>query len=215
MTISDLYTEYRILPNLQTHMYRVAAVGELICRNMRIAVDQDSVVTACLLHDMGNIIKFNMSYRPEDFQPEGVEYWQKVKDEFVQKYGSDESKATILIAGEIGVREPARTFIREFGFAYAEKILKSDVWEHKIAEYSDERVTPTGIAPMKERLEEGRKRYLANKNNSGGEALFTRGMQCLEQIESQIFEQCDITPDAITDESIASIMESLPHRVYY
>ena len=83
------------MPNLQEHMLRVAAVASLVCDNFNEPLPKDDIITACLLHDMGNIIKSDLQYFPEFIKPEGLDYWQKVKDEYIEKYSRDEHKATI------------------------------------------------------------------------------------------------------------------------
>ena len=85
-TITDIYTEYRIPPALQLHQFRVTGVALQIIGSIDVAVDADSIIVACLLHDMGNIIKFNLDYFPEFLEPEGLEYWQYVQNEFIEKY---------------------------------------------------------------------------------------------------------------------------------
>src|SRR3989344_7719535 len=100
-----------IMPSLQLHMFRVTSVAQIICESLGENVilvseahpesgswtSQDdaknNILSACLLHDMGNILKFNLDLFPEFLQPEGKEYWQKVKDSFEKKYGKDEHEA--------------------------------------------------------------------------------------------------------------------------
>lgn len=102
MTIQDAYVKYQIPPKLQMHQYRVAGVALGIAESISVAkVDTENIVRACLLHDMGNIIKFNMSLFPEFFEPEGIDFWRKVKRSFIKKYGPDEHVATMEIAREI------------------------------------------------------------------------------------------------------------------
>ena len=81
------------MPNLREHQLRVASVAAQICDNFFEPLNKKDIVTACLLHDMGNIIKFNLNYFPELIKPEGIEYWQKVQNEYKKKYGNDESIA--------------------------------------------------------------------------------------------------------------------------
>ncbi|USN54769.1 MAG: HD domain-containing protein [Candidatus Peribacteria bacterium] len=64
-SIQDIYTQYQIPPSLQEHMLRVAAVAEQICLHSSQEIDHATIVTAALLHDMGNIIKFNLDKLPE------------------------------------------------------------------------------------------------------------------------------------------------------
>lgn len=106
MTIQDLYEKYHIMPNLKLHQLRVAAVAQTICESFDILVDTETVVQACLLHDMGNIVKSDFSVFPDSFyMPEGKVYWQKIKEEYVTKYGTNDHHATIEIVQELGVSE--------------------------------------------------------------------------------------------------------------
>jgi len=58
-TITEIYEHYNIPPWLQEHMLRVSAVSSIICDQLGDKVRKHEVVSACLLHDMGNIIKFD------------------------------------------------------------------------------------------------------------------------------------------------------------
>lgn len=48
---------------------------------------------------MGNILKFNFDLFPEFCKPEGREFWEKVQEEFKQKYGAE--KVTIQSRGTL------------------------------------------------------------------------------------------------------------------
>src|SRR3954471_17109842 len=102
--VSEIYSKYKIMPALQQHQLRVAAVAAIICDSLP-GIDKEAVITACLFHDMGNIIKSDLSYFPEFTKPEGIVYWGKVKQDYIRKYGRDEHTATIAIAKEIGLPE--------------------------------------------------------------------------------------------------------------
>ena len=85
-TVQQIYNEYRLMPTLQLHQLRVAGVAKIIADSFNGEIDKESIVLACLFHDMGNIIKFDLKNFPEYNQPEGIEYWQKVQSEFLEKY---------------------------------------------------------------------------------------------------------------------------------
>ena len=85
MNISEIYEKYQIMPQLQNHMYRVAGVASVICNNFSKPVDKNSVVSACLLHDMGNIIKSDLNLFPEYLNEKGLSYWKNLKKEFIKK----------------------------------------------------------------------------------------------------------------------------------
>ena len=62
MTISQIYNKYSIPINLKKHMLRVAAVGKIICDNTKdIKINKNLIIKTLLLHDIGNILKFDFS----------------------------------------------------------------------------------------------------------------------------------------------------------
>lgn len=209
MTIQEIYTKYKIMPSLQLHMLRVAGVASVICEHFGGEVERENVVRTCLLHDMGNIIKFNLNFRPGDLEPEGFEYWNGVKDEFMRKYGNDETMATHKIVEELGVGSRVLEILGFTGFAMAEKCLSTDDFTAKIVEYSDERVAPNGVVAMLDRLYEGRSRFLANKNYQSSPEVFDKLVATLKLLEKEIFEKCDIGPNEITNEVVNAYIENL------
>ena len=118
--ISKIYEEYNIFNGLQNHMLRVAAVAQLICDSIDQEVERDNIISACLLHDMGNIIKSKLDKFPELLEPEGLGYWTNVQNEFFEKYGRDEHHATMQIGKEVGVSEKTLMYMDLMGFPNVE-----------------------------------------------------------------------------------------------
>lgn len=210
--ITDIYEDYKIMPNLQKHMLRVAAVASVICDNFSEKIDKDNVVIACLFHDMGNIIKSDLNYFPNFLQPEGLEYWQKVKEKYIEKYGSSEHTATETIMKEIGLPERAIFYFKNMGFHNSTKNETEKFLEHKICNYSDMRVGPYGVIPMEERIEEGHKRYLGREHSLASDD-FEFLVKSLRNIEKQIFAKCKIKPEDVNNESVAPIILELRNFV--
>ncbi len=169
---------------------------------------------ACLLHDMGNIIKFNMNLFPEFFQPEGVEYWQGVKDDFIKKYGTDEHIATVEIAKEvlkdIKGKDRILDLIDAIGFSNAKRNAESRDYGWKIAAYADMRVEPQGVTTLESRLSDGNKRFKLNKPGISRHDFFVEMSGYLHTIQQQLFEGLDFTPESITEETVQPIMRALP-----
>lgn len=206
-TISDIYREYTIMPNLALHQLRVAAVANTILEALH--MQNASVVSACLLHDMGNMIKFRLTDFPEFLEPQGLEYWEKVKSAMIEKYGPEEHIATKLIAEEIGVSEETMACLQAVGFSQSIKNLDAPM-EHKICAYADMRVGPKGVLTLQERFDDGRKRY-ANRTDrtllevEKLEALYVAGFE----LEKQIFEGLALKPEEITDSHIEKRLQEL------
>ena len=162
MTIKALYKNYQIPSNLQRHMCMVAAVGMYIVDHWDKPNDLDRVRIAkgLLLHDIGNIIKFDFT-RPDllgEAERKDLEKWKKVQLEFTQKYG-DEDTATHALARQSGVDEKVLEILDAVGSAKLQKALETTDWNKKIACYSDFRIGPFGVLTVNERFDDIVARY--------------------------------------------------------
>ena len=212
-TSREIYEKYNIMLALQLHQLRVAAVGKFICENFEQPINKNDVILACLFHDMGNIIKFDLSVFPEFLEPEGREYWQGVKDEYVKKYGTDHHVANTAIAREIGLPQAAVACIEGIGFRKTVFVVEHPSFERKICQYADLRVGPHGVLSMEERIQEGRKRYIERQDMAADVAApqpeFDAVLHTARRLEKQIFTNANIQPGDITDKAIASLIEEL------
>jgi len=189
---------------------RVAGVASLICDNYYLSLNKDAIITACLLHDMGNILKFNFDVFPEEFYgTQGREYWEKVKQGFKEKYGEDEHKAAYAIAEELTVSATVMNLLKSIGFRDAQATFESDDYGLKVTCYSDHRVSPFGITSMHERFEEGRERNMKNRPGKFTKSGFDELAGYWYKVEKQIFAHCKIKPEDITDENVNPLVDGL------
>lgn len=66
MTIKEIYKMFRVPPNLQEHMIRVAKVARFIFDHwVGPKLDWQKLEKICLLHDLGNVVKFDLDRYPE------------------------------------------------------------------------------------------------------------------------------------------------------
>lgn len=197
------------MPMLQQHQLRVAGVAKIIMDNISAPLDRDNVIIACLFHDMGNIIKADLDYFPAACEPEGKEYWLKVKDGCMRQYGSDEIKATLTIAAECGLPVQAVEYISLMGFKNADKTAAASL-EQKICTYADMRVTPTGVVSLAKRLAEGRERYKNKYPDSVEErAYYQAKTKFLQDIEQSIQSVCHVPLSDITEETVRPLFSTL------
>ena len=196
------------MPQLVIHQLRVASVAMTVCDSLDITVDEDSIIKACLFHDMGNIIKFQLDKFPEWNEPEGTEYWKKVKDECILKYGDNEHKASLMIGKEIGLSSKILELINGMDSKLMGKIYNSNDFDLKICKYADLRVAPRSIVSINERMDEAKKRYEGHKNkfNKQERKLFREN---IIKIEKQIFPYSKIKPEDINDKYIQKNLEFL------
>lgn len=210
MTIAEVYQRYQIMPSLQLHMLRVSGVAQIIVDHCRQDVDRDEVILACLLHDMGNISKFDLLRFPEFLEPEGLEYWQQVKDEFVKTYGSNSHHAAIAIADELGVSVRVKELIDAISFNRERQNYESDDYSRKICAYADMRVAPEGVTSLEARLDDARVRY----SEPGKKDTFHYVMRAyLRKIELQLSEVCDIDVERIIEQDVQQLFDELRRRV--
>lgn len=206
--ITQIYEEYQIMPNLQLHQLRVAAVAKQISHAATIRVDGHSVIAACLIHDIANIIKFELKRFPEFLEPEGLEYWQDVQKAFIDTYGADEHRASLKIAADMNLPQAVVDLVRGIGFSEIPNITKRGSLEEKICCYADQRVGPFGVITIEERLKEGKARY-AHRTDRKLSVNFDEIAEDLRTLEQQVFDYSNILSTDITNDSIEPEIELL------
>jgi len=211
--ISGIYTHYKIMPSLQLHMLRVAAVAQTICGAYDEPLKLPEIISACLLHDMGNILKSDFEIFPDFVEPEGREYWEKVKSDFTTTYGQDVHQATMQIATEIGVCARTIELVESIGFQSLGEVHTSDDWAQKICEYADARVMPRGIASLRDRWADLEVRYGTRYPALEEKQRRQYYVQLVIEIEQSIFAHCSITPDEITEVALNDTIKSLENFV--
>lgn len=209
MQIFQVYQKYKIMGNLQLHQLRVTAVAKQLSDSLNVTIDNDSLIRACLLHDMGNIIKFDLSLFPEFLEPEGLEYWEQVKQGFIDKYGPDEHHASLEIAAELGASQEVIDIIDSIGFSKIKEDYHTGTIEMKLAEYADMRVGPMGVLSIDERMADGQKRYQHRKDYFLKEGQRTAIAIALHKMEDELFRVSTIQPADVTNESVAPLIEQL------
>jgi hypothetical protein len=211
--ITDIYKEYNIMPHLAMHMLRVAAVANIICDTILIAVDKESIIKAALIHDMGNAVKFDLDHARTVFglTGEDLEKAKNARDEFVAKYGESDYEANEKISRELIDSKKIIDMISGNRFSNMCADKDADDFEVKILHYADGRVGPNGILSFNERMDEASVRY---KNHKFEKNIFVDDkrlelVQCGRDIEAQIFVHCSIKPQDITNESVEKYIEAL------
>lgn len=174
MTIKEVYTRFTIPPNLEAHMLTVARVVCTIKNHWKgPSINWNFVITAALLHDVGNIVKFNFEAHPEFLGTEAanIEYWKQVKQDVISKYGVDDHVASGNMLKEINVSSELLNLIQNKSFSNAPEVSEGNDWYSKILLYADMRVMPHGIATLEERLTDVRNRMPQYTTRSDFESL--------------------------------------------
>lgn len=206
MNISEIYQKYDIMPTLQDHQYRVAAVGKILCERSSENLPMPEIISACLLHDMGNLIKFNLDKIPEGLDIGNVSYWKQVQNTMKEKYGDDEHQATYTIAKEIGVSPLTLEIVKYIGTRNAGTMLEQKNIPVLLATYSDFRVTPTEITSLNQRIEDLLKRYEGTAKYEG----YKKDTVVYFAIEKFLQDSLSIESIEITPEEVSTGLATLP-----
>lgn len=209
MKIKDIYHKYQIPEQLQEHMYRVTAVGLIVNDFLSyfIKLDKDILTTTMLLHDIGNIIKFDLN--SDLLKNENIENLKTIKNDFILKYGDDEHVATVSIMKEIGVDKKSIEILDNIGSSRIESIINSDDWYKKVCSYADFRVSPHGVASVEERFDDVIKRYKGSNHILGNIEKTEQKKKQAVILEAQIQEKCAEPLSLIDDFKIKLIIDKL------
>ena len=206
MTANEIYDHFRINRGLREHMLRVAAVAKLIGNKIRSGLATDMVVSAALVHDLGNIVKTNFEVGGDLFEPEGIEYWRQVKEEVVATYGANDAEATKAMQLELGLFEDVMDIAGATGLKHISAVEENGTAEQKLMMYADLRVGIHGVVSLAERFDDIAVRYVPEKYS---EALVASGQEVMTAIEAELFSDLALEPVGITDEAIGPLMEGL------
>jgi len=201
MTIKDVYNTYGIPPNLQEHMIRVASVVAHIEEHwIGPTVEWKIAIQTALLHDIGNIVKFDLDNHPE-FLGEGqndLECWRNKQQEMIKTYGSDDHEATRKILFELDVDKNIIETILLKSFSNSINTKNSNNWILKILYYADLRVLPFGIGTLDNRINDVKDRMPKYTNRPDFMIL----VNACYDIESQIQDNLDIQINEMSNETI-------------
>jgi len=154
MTVKQIYQQYKIPLNLQTHMLRVTAVAQILLKNWTgKKLDNQSIIQACLFHDMGNLLKFDLTKKHFlDKNDHPSYYWKKVKQKMIKKYSPNEHQATHQICQELNLSLQTLRLIKKLNWKDIDQLLKKNDLNSLIPIYCDMRIGPFGIMSVKQRV---------------------------------------------------------------
>lgn len=204
MNIIDIYKKYHLPENLQMHMLRVASCANLILDNwIGKELNKEAIIRVSLLHDMGNLVKI-----PEDFSDD--EKFITIRRKYFEKYGTNDHEINLEIGKIEGLTEFEIEILDGKRSRKNEETLNCNSYERKICAYCDQRVAPSGVVSLKERLEDAKVRY-KNKPLSAwsSEEKAKHLTACALEIEKQIMDNCSIKPEDINDESVSEYIDIL------
>lgn len=191
-------------------MIRVAAIANILVDNCNKAVDKKSIITSCLLHDMGNIIKldFEKPIAWLSVYDTDSEYRKEEQKRFIKKYGNDENIATIIIAKELTNNNFILKLIQNIWYSHIKKHIQWDDFSAKICCYADMRVMPNKVVSLETRMEDAFARYQGKKYRNTRKE-FETSLDIVKKLEQQVMQHCTITPESIMHEAIEAQINNL------
>jgi len=202
MKTSEIYRKFIIPPNLQEHMLRVCGVAMIIKEHWQSeALDWELIKTACLLHDLGNIVRFDFDKTGAflDGDKAKLEYWKKVQREIVDKYGTDDHEVTRKILLAVGADKKVIDVISQKSFGNSVKIRTSNEWPLKILSYADLRTLPNGIGTLEERIADIKQRMPKYVNRPD----FADLVAACQEIEKEIQKKVGIPVMEINNQFVS------------
>ena len=201
MKIKEIYSKFGITPNLAEHMITVACVGLFIKDHWKgPEIDWKKVKKTALLHDLGNIVRFDFDKYPQFLGPEisRIDYWKEVQAETIAKYGNDDHDATEKMLQELNVSKDIANVILEKSFGNSVQVAKGDNWYAKILSYCDNRVMPKGVVTLEEMILDTKERAPKYANRPDFEELCDSS----REVEKQIQENLNNPVDQINKNSV-------------
>jgi uncharacterized protein len=190
--LSEIYAQFHVPEHVQKHMANVTRIAVFIASQLRMQeqkVDVEMVTAAAMLHDL-----FRICDVPEDRYdkfaadfPKEKPFWDELRKKYSGKnhgeLGYDYFKNTNPVLAKIirahmyhCIIDPAR---------------KPKTWEEKVVSYADKRVAHDRIVSLKERLEDGHKRY-PDEGTPKQAAIIDRKYF---ELEKEIFDLIGIDPE--------------------
>jgi putative nucleotidyltransferase with HDIG domain len=193
----EIQKKFHMPENIKEHCKQVSDVAVFLAKKLNekgLEVDVELLRSAGLLHDIARPIDFGditKSYIPPT--NEQIIAWQKLKDDYPNKFhhevGFEIFKNDYPILAKIIRKHVHKAIIYD----------KPETWEEKILNYADKRVAHKNIVTLKEREEEGRKRWFSehpnNVDNNIKELNEIHEMNL--EFETELFDLIGIKPDGL------------------
>lgn len=188
--IKELYKQCHTPIHVQKHMEVVASVADVIAAKIKSKghdIDLKKVHDLAMMHDLMKAIVFK-DFSLDSFKKrptkEDLMFWKKMS----KKYGSDDIVATSHILEKAGEKWLAKAVISQQFDAAISRSHPLKTLEEKVVYYADKRVAHSTIVTLKERLEEGYRRY---KTTSKKPVRTQRAELAIHMLEEEILTMAE------------------------
>jgi hypothetical protein len=199
MKVKDVYEQYEVMPTLAQHMRMVGAVAKILTDQV---TEKDfparEIVTACLLHDMGNIVKFNLDKIPTGLHISDIDHWKMVQKKMREKYGMDEHDVTRKMVVEMGVSEIILNAVSHCGSTKAKHALETKNVPAMFVTYCDYHIAPTSVVTIESRIADILERYKNTPEFEGYKRYSTDIRALAHYLESRfMFDTTKLTTEQV------------------
>lgn len=164
--VAQLIKEFRMPLHVRRHCAAVAnfalELGEKLIASGE-KIDLNLLRHAALLHDFVRVVdfkEFNPHVFPDPVNDEDILVWKGLRAKYA---GLHHAQAGARILEERGFHDVAKLVRRHLFLQIKEGF---DSWEEKLLYYADKRIKHDKIVPLKERLEDGRRRNAPETMNT-------------------------------------------------
>lgn len=206
--LTSLLQKYRTPQHIILHMRKVAKVGLFLAKKMKergLQVNESLVAYGSLLHDLVKIVDFSEIDETKLLEPlsaENLKFWKKLIDSY---HADKHCLAGYKILKELKEEELA-LIVKKHGYNSLLAVNENDrpyTWEEKIVYYADKRVRHDQIVSLKERIEDGQKRYFPDGNVPANDKEVQKA---LFHLEEELCGKAGIKPQDINEESITKAL---------
>lgn len=183
--IHELYERYHVPEHIRQHMAKVAEVAVSLANKINLktprTVDTVLLEQAAFLHDLVKVCDIKSEQLAEiKASEQDRACWKDLSEQYKNV---DHAQAAAEILRSLGENFIA-TIIAKHAYS---SIIDSDLskrpctWEEKLLYYADKRVKHDQFVSLKERLEDGRKRYSSNEKLPDNEEAIEKTLFSLEE----------------------------------
>lgn len=186
-----IWEEFATPEHVRGHIEKVRRVA-VFCANalhcQNIPIDREIVESAAILHDAVRYIDFrnfeDFIAQEQSASPQTIALWRELYKKYDRMHHADAIGEILESRGYFATAKVSRA--HNTSAIYRKEPFS---WEEKVVYYADKRALHNTIVSLKDRLEDGRRRYHHEK---------TTGLEGkILQIEAEIFQRGNINPEEI------------------
>ncbi|MGC8621901.1 MAG: PEP/pyruvate-binding domain-containing protein [Caldisphaera sp.] len=200
-----IYAYYKITPILRNHLYWTAALAKIILDHWKgKELRKDIIITTLLLHDLGNMVK-------EGIMDNDRNYYGIIRANMIRNYGDDDHTVSEQLSIKLGVPENGEviSLMRRKLYENNKENYDNKDYAAMLSAYCDQRISPSGITSLKERLDEVMRRAKETNQRRYRILVDQYSYQYAFKIEEEIQKNVNINLSEITQDDLEKEVDNL------